>query len=361
MIRIWYHANCNDGLCAAAIVLSALSTIEDRDRVGETETNPFVDLKAVNYGEPPPLVQVGDHVYIVDFSYKHDVMMMLSQRLGDTGAMVVLDHHKTAFAELAQPFPKGSNVRVEFDLMHSGASITWRYFYADKIPCSKCNGTGLAEAWLPKDHERYGMVCQECRGRKEEYVYRKRIPWFVQVVRERDLWNFERGPVVSELHAGLLMEPQKPEYWMGFLRYDIGDANVIIQNGRAILAYQKGIVERAMKSFWLEKIIVAGNGGEQQYLVPCCMATECISEIGESLLYAKREAPFSMTYRDYQFLDHMTGETKLVRKYSLRSGRKGTASESFDCSVIAKALGGGGHAFACGFERRITGALLPVG
>ena len=65
--KVLYHANCNDGAGAA---LAAYISMGD--------TAEYIQ---VQYGKPPPECGPGDVVYIVDFSYKHDVMLQLEARL----------------------------------------------------------------------------------------------------------------------------------------------------------------------------------------------------------------------------------------------------------------------------------------
>ena len=78
-----YHANCDDGFAAAYAVWK---------RFGDA-----VKYVACNYGNDAPDV-TGKDVLIVDFSFKKDVMEALAQK---AKRIIVLDHHKTAEAELS--------------------------------------------------------------------------------------------------------------------------------------------------------------------------------------------------------------------------------------------------------------------
>lgn len=73
---------------------------------------------------------------------------------------------------------------------------------------------------------------------------------------------------------------------------------------------------------------------EGLYCAPCANATVFFSEVGERLLEMHPQAPFSAYY-----MDRNDGK----RQWGLRS------RPDFDCSVIAKAMGGGGHKCAAGF------------
>lgn len=103
-----YHANCTDGFTAAWIVRRALGDIEFHEG---------------RYGNPPPDVR-GKRVLLVDFSYPREILEQLSKA---AESVLVLDHHKTAQADL-EGFDK-LNTEVIFDMERSGAGITWDYFF----------------------------------------------------------------------------------------------------------------------------------------------------------------------------------------------------------------------------------------
>ena len=109
-----YHAGCSDGFCAAWLFHKAF---------------PEADFHAAHYGTPPPDV-AGKDVYIVDFSYKRDVMLRI---IDQARRVCVLDHHKTAEEDLAL-LPSCSleewvslkgKVRIQFDRSKSGGRLAW--------------------------------------------------------------------------------------------------------------------------------------------------------------------------------------------------------------------------------------------
>jgi oligoribonuclease NrnB/cAMP/cGMP phosphodiesterase (DHH superfamily) len=99
-----YHAQCLDGMTAAWAVKTAL---------GEGDYIP------ATHGEAPPDV-AGRDVVVVDFSYKRPVMEAMAQQ---ARSMLVLDHHKSAQADLA-----GLPYAV-FDMGRSGAGIAWDWYH----------------------------------------------------------------------------------------------------------------------------------------------------------------------------------------------------------------------------------------
>ena len=99
-----YHGKCPDGMTAAWAVRKALG---DGDYI------------PASHGEAPPDV-AGRDVVIVDFSYRRAVMEAMSLK---AKSLLVLDHHKSAQADLAGlPF-------VVFDMERSGAGMAWDWFH----------------------------------------------------------------------------------------------------------------------------------------------------------------------------------------------------------------------------------------
>lgn len=151
--QVWYHANCNDGLVAAVIV-HQLSK-------GWRQPPTFT---AVQYGQDPPPCTDDDMVLIVDFSYKKEVLDMLTDR---GVAWFVIDHHKTAAEEL-RSFTRDY---VWFEQEYSGAHMTWSYIN-------------------PEDPH----------------------PKLVQYVQDRDLWRFDL-PDSQPINAVLRTQPKHFSVW----------------------------------------------------------------------------------------------------------------------------------------------------
>lgn len=108
-----YHGNCADGFGAAWAVRKALG--DD------------VTFHAGVYQSDPPLV-TDQNVLLVDFSYKRPVLLQMAEM---ARSITILDHHKTAAADLVDlPF----NVKTVFDMERSGARITWDYFFPKDAP-----------------------------------------------------------------------------------------------------------------------------------------------------------------------------------------------------------------------------------
>lgn len=128
-ITVLYHANCSDGFGAAYAAWK---------KFGDAAT-----YHAAHYGEEPPDV-AGKVVFILDFSYSRDTLKAMIEA---ASSLTVLDHHKTAQADL-EGLPG-----VYFDMTKSGAVMAWEFFHPDK-----------------------------------------QVPEFLRYIQDRDLWNWKLPP-----------------------------------------------------------------------------------------------------------------------------------------------------------------------
>lgn len=275
MKTVIYHANCSDGFCAAWVA---------RRKFGDDVT-----YFPASYGQDPPDVK-GHDVFILDFSYKRNVMRALLSR---AHFVMVLDHHKTAEAELAGIIdefilrpdlianPQGSELPiVHFDMAKSGGRLTWEHLFP-------------------------GVTA----------------PWLVDYTEDRDLWRWAL-PSSKEANAGLRSHPLDFAVWDSLTFEDC------VRDGRSILRYQDQVVRDHCKHAVMKEI-----GG---FMVPTVNATVLFSEIAGELA---KGHPFGACY-----FDRADGK----RQWSLRS-----TDDEQDVSLIARSFGGGGHAHAAGFEESI--------
>lgn len=102
-----YHGNCADGFSAAWCFWRKFKD--------------SMEYVAGVYGQEPPDV-TGRDVYLVDFSYKRQVV---EQMITKANSVTLIDHHKTALEDLAN-LPG----LVSFtDLNRSGATLAWDYLF----------------------------------------------------------------------------------------------------------------------------------------------------------------------------------------------------------------------------------------
>lgn len=179
-----YHANCSDGFTSAWVAHKFLPA--------DTEYRPM------RYDDPSPTHadMLDRDIYILDFSFKRGTCLSLNHY---ASKLVILDHHKTAQAEL-----EGLEF-AQFDMNRSGAMMTWDYFAAQNW--DKVNS----------------------------------VPWVVSYVQDRDLWRHAL-PRSREVNAYIATLPHTFETWD-----ELEDNGVVqaISAGVGALAYVQMLVRRA--------------------------------------------------------------------------------------------------------------------
>lgn len=207
---IVYHDNCHDGITALWVAAQKF---------------PHAEHYPGKYDEAPDLERLmGKHVLIVDFSWKLPEML---QVLGVAASLRVLDHHKTAKADLAR---LDSSVAL-FDMDRSGAGLAW-----------------------------------------DELIGGPRLD-LVDYVEDRDLWRFKLAGC-KEVHAACNSYPLTLEARDQLMARSVSD---LAREGEAILRYHDRLVESAAKNATRE--VIAG------YDVPsiACPNPELISDLGHRL------------------------------------------------------------------------------
>lgn len=276
VLVVYHGGGCRDGFCAAWLL---------RRRFPDAE---FV---AANYGDPPPSDVAGKHVYVVDFSYPRAVMLDLIYTA--RGNVTVLDHHKTADAELGNLIYDCDRDRldrlpdVRFDMKKSGARMVLEWLQADV---------------------------------RADYPQTPIWEWLVNYTEDRDLWRHAL-PKTREINAALRSHPLDFEVWDALTRQGPGE---LVTEGTAILRAEQQLVEQHVR----HAVGAVMSGHPILYV----NATVLQSEIGQALA---ADRAFSATY-----FDSDSGK----RIWSLRSSPSG-----IDVSEIAKSMGGGGHKHAAGF------------
>lgn len=269
-----YHDECNDGFMAAYIVYHAMK--------GD------VELRAAQYGQKPPLDDMEDRtVYLVDFSYKRPQMEDI---LNEAARVIVIDHHVSAEKELQGLVH--ANLTLIFDMNHSGAMLTWEYFYPDE-----------------------------------------KAPELVHFVEDRDLWRFELKET-REVHAWLSSYPRKISDWIkAHIMWDQAKKEAITV-GQFILRSQQIAIEDAVKSS-VRTVMLDG------YEVPAvCVPKSMAFDACHLLLSMYPDCAFAVAYFD----------SDRGRIISLRSRRE----EAFNVARIAENHGGGGHRSAAGFTAKLS-------
>lgn len=286
-----YHSPCDDGFGAAWAAWK---------RWGDS-----VEYFPATYGKPAPDV-TGKNVLMADFSYK---LPDLQAMTFTAQSIVILDHHKTAQADLA-PF--------QFHESSPGA------IHADDIAGMLRD---LDELARPKILAIFDMDRSGARM-TWDFCHSDHAPVLIRLIEDRDLWHFS----ISETRAFSL--------WLRSHPYDFA---VWSQIHDQLVTNQADIMRQAIaiEGFYDQKIAEIVRTASPRMInnvaVPTANCTWAFaSDVAHALLVAHPAAPFAATYYD-------RGDGS--RTYSLRS-----EDDRDDVSVHARRYGGGGHRNAAGFE-----------
>ena len=270
---IIYHqikpgVNCPDGIAAAWVA---------------KRKYPDAELIGCSYGEQVENINRFQRLVIVDFSFPFQTL----QAWEDQGfEITVIDHHKTAMADLSQ------FTGAIFDMNESGATLTWKTFFPDEP-----------------------------------------MPAFLEYVKDRDLWDFVL-PDTHEIHeatgyVGRTLE--KIELYCSL------DADTLLRLfaplGEYLLAPKRALVAE-----------LAGKAERMNFLGYTVMALDMptehlrlVSDVCTVMYKTHSDVDFVMTFNWNQ--DHQRWDL------SFRSDKNGN---DFDVSAIAKQCNGGGHRNAAG-------------
>jgi uncharacterized protein len=296
-VTVIFHKNCVDGFGSA---LAAYLKY------------PKAHFVAHQYGDPPlhTAQYEGSDVYILDYSFKKDYLFEIA-RLAKS--VTILDHHKTAEAELTDLNPSAyPNVTVHFNMHKSGAVLSWEYFHPNKD-----------------------------------------IPSIFQYIQDRDLWNWKLHKS-EEVSAALSLVPFYFDEYMKVMNELQNDPQVVIARGEAILACNKSHVEKIAKNA-VKQLIYVSHDSEKDFntsripaggklRVAIVNSPILQSEIGNYLLVNNQDVDVAAVFADKSD----------VRTWSLRA-RKDIGA---DVSEICKRFGGGGHQAAAGMTTPV-GAPFP--
>lgn len=298
-----YHGGCADGFTAAWAVWYALGEI---------------DFFPAAYGDAPPDV-TGRDVIMVDFSYKRPVIEAMA---ATCRTMVILDHHKTAQAELAgYPLPVGLGPTGPAPADWGVVDVLSGYHPEVMENWARdCNAPAAIHAIF--DMERSGAQIAWDFFNQPPHGHR---PAIVDYVADRDLWQFKL-PRSREISAWLYSQPFEMAQWNWcgaelHLHFD-----QVANEGAAILRQHDKNVASLIRN--TRRIMRIGGALVPVANVPHFMASDAGNVLAQ-------EASFSATYYDRPG----------ARVFSLRSVLNGA-----DVAAIAAQYGGGGHRNAAGFQ-----------
>lgn len=279
-----YHGNCADGFSAAWCFWRMFGD--------------QADYHAGVYQAAPPDV-AGRDVYLVDFSYSHDV---LAQMALCARQVAVLDHHKSAALDLAR-FPSFAGGRDALDAVIGATRVRGDLPIACSFDMER-SGATMAWDFLFPDEPR---------------------PLLLGHVEDRDLWRFKLDGT-RNIQAFVFAHEYTFEQWDRLMAADQVELMKMNAAGAAIeRKHHKDVTElvRVCK----RRMTIAGHDVPVASL-PYTMTSDAGALMAEGEIFAA-------CYWD----------TDTHRCFSLRS-RDGGA----DVSEIAAQYGGGGHAQASGFK-----------
>ena len=268
-----YHGDCVDGFTSAFICYFFMKTQNKRKKVK------FIPCQ---YQKAPPNVS-GHNVLICDFSFKFDTTKRL---IGNSNKIGIIDHHASAEKEL-----KNIDSRYKyFDKKHSGAYLTWCYFFDEKS-----------------------------------------MPNFILYVEDNDLGKRilngtkEFSSYVYSLHKTF-------DYYEKLMDNAFIEKTVI-PIGEGMLKQSEIFINETVKKIAMQFMLIDSN----LYFVGTVNTAVLKSEIGNAMFDFYSNANFSACYSQNTY----TGETYI----SLRSNDSST-----DVEAIASKFGGGGHRNAAGLS-----------
>lgn len=236
-----YHKGCLDGIAAAWVFY--------------THFGDALEYHEGVYGDPIPDVK-GKLVYMLDFSYKSDVMIEILKQAKE---VIILDHHESAINDLATIPLEYSNLNMSYcTTKNSGCIIAWNYLKSSK-PLK-----------------------------------------ILEYIQDRDLWKFEL-PGTKEICAALYAG--EPTYKL------LSDLNLsrLLVIGSALVKAQESNVERIIKTCARSFVLRDNEGG--MIPVPVVNANHMFSsDIGNALANLT-DLKIGATYYD----------TETHRQFSLRS------------------------------------------
>jgi oligoribonuclease NrnB/cAMP/cGMP phosphodiesterase (DHH superfamily) len=225
-----YHGNCLDGFGAAWAVHHALD--------GNVEF-----YKGIHQ-QPPPDV-TGLDVYLVDFSYKADV---LQNMLKTAASITILDHHISAEKDLSELLEAGE-IKGLFDMNASGAMLTWEWFKPDRP-----------------------------------------APELIAYIQDRDLWQFKLDGT-REINAALSSYPFDFKLWDKLMASNDDELAALKRDGEAIeRRLQKDV--RELIASGVRRMLIGG------YDVPVLNASSAyVSDAGHIMSIGE---PFAACYWDHR-------------------------------------------------------------
>ena len=299
-----YHASCNDGGAARAVISLLL-----KDRVDFYGTAPSVR-------EVLPDLCRGRKVIFVDLVSSYEEMNLI---YATAEQLFVIDHHKTA-PEATRDIPD-RNKLISMDRSAGFLAYQWAFAISGRpeVPHFP-NGVAIS-------FSRHGEF--DLR-QPVTLLSDNEVPLFLHYIDDRDRFQ-NVMPGTKEFSTYLFSQGHSEEMLTKYETYlrDDDEVHKLIRGGEAMTDYSKLLIEKACKKAYLEECVI----DNVTYVVILVNSNEFQSDIGNLLLVNEPRADFSAVW-------YAKGNNYI---FSLRS-----LNDRADVSKIAKYFGGGGHRNASG-------------
>ena len=311
-IIIAYHANCSDGQAAGFVTWKATGRCGVPCAVNyDLHKKSFSDVLAFLTKSLDTGTDISQYrLYVVDFSFPVEMLVKLGEVFQ---SIVVLDHHLTSYEDLkSADFTDMSCIRQTQTNPFTG--VTSETYHFNNIDVKFCmEESGALMAW------------NHFFGQDEK------VPEFVQYISDRDLWKFVH-PETKPFSEGI--KRFKNYSWRTLEEKQIyEDYTTRIAEGTVLLEQLQSRIDSVMSkparefTAWVDGVKYRIGA----YNAPFDITSDLLSQY---VLSDKNPHKIGMTFT-------IGSDDKVY--CSMRS------TKDVDCSVIARALGGGGHAQACGF------------
>lgn len=322
------HGKCSDGLSAAHILQSICSAKDKDVYFLEHSQDDIAELESKGFWQRVNEVncQTRDYFYIYIADYCPDIST-LKRLLAevDKARVVILDHHKTAYddihSEEYQSLINEYQHRIElyFDMRFSGATLAWLYVYEISTLQMIVNDED-------KSTPSYKME-----------VY-KTLPTWLRYVMSRDIWQWvedDAKPFADVFKNYCTTLADMREYFpLDNPLVCLESVEMMVKEGHLYRKMLEGQLALMLKT-GRKEVIRLPNRLKKVEVFAINLPAIFSSDAAEYLFSRHSDIDIVLAYR---ILDNK------VVDFSLRS-RTGV-----DCSVIAKAFGGGGHPQASGFK-----------
>lgn len=301
-----YHGGCDDGFGAALAV---------HMRWGDS----VVYVPGAYGGFEWPRDLDGKRILFVDFSLKQAQMRELVNG-GLVGvrphSVVVLDHHKTAEAEL-RPWSIGGKSGPPADLRGKGTGTSALARIDELLALNEMENIEPIVAFFDMNKSGARMAWEFCHSSYE-------VPRLIEYVEDRDLWRFAFAETKA-VSAALRTYPHEFSVWGGFLA---DPSRLVTEGSVALRSHDKNVSAFIKNRYWAD----VGGVNVPVVNVPYHYASDC----ADAMLKAEPDAPFCASW-----FRRADGKVQ----WSLRS-----RDDRMDVSEVATRMGGGGHRNAAGFE-----------